>query len=180
MPELGEVIEPVRIDHRERGRQLLVGLVVVDDDHFESESAGLRQRLVAGGAAVDRDEELRPALGERLDRLHVRPISFENAVGNVDQRLDARHAKKQAEQRRRCRAVDVVIAEDRDGLGALDRIGDALRRRFHRGDGVRIGHQPLDGGIEIGLDLLRLDATARDDAGEQLGQGMALDDRQRA
>ena len=80
MAELGEIVEPVRIDHRERRRQRLVGEVMIDHDHVEAELARLRQRLVAGGAAIDGDEQRRAAAGERADRLDVRAVAFEDAV----------------------------------------------------------------------------------------------------
>ncbi len=175
-----KIIEPVRIDHRHGGRQLLVGLMMVDDDDIEAEPCGFRQRLVAGGAAVDRDQEPGAALGERTDRRHVRPIAFENAIRNVDQRLDARAPEKRAQQGGRGRAVDIVVAEDRYRLVAHDGVGDAPGGRVHRGDAARIRHQRLDGRVEKGFDLVRLDAAARDDAGEQLRQSVALHDRQRA
>ena len=128
MAERREIVVPVRIDDRRLG-QLLVGLMVVDDDGIEAEPRGFRERLEARGAAVDGDEELRAALGERADRLDVRPVALEDAVGNVEQRIEAAAAQEAREQRRRGRAVDVVVAEDGDGLAALDRIGDARRRR---------------------------------------------------
>ena len=98
---------------------------MVDDDGVEAEPRGFRERLEAGGAAVDGDEQLCAALGERADRLDVRPVALEDAVGNVEQRIEAAAAQEAREQRRRGRAVDVVVAEDRDGFAALDRVGDA-------------------------------------------------------
>ncbi len=96
MAELGEIVEPVGIDHRERRRELLVGLMMVDHDDVEAELARFRERLVAGGAAIDRDEQRRAARGERADRLDVGAIAFEQPIGNVDDRLAARSAAESA------------------------------------------------------------------------------------
>ena len=97
-----------------------------------SRPSGLRlgQRLDAGRAAIDRDQQRRAALGERADRLDVRAVALEHAVGNVDHRIEAAVAQKARQQRGRGRAVDVVVAEDRDALAAHDRVGDARRRRL--------------------------------------------------
>src|SRR5439155_760250 len=65
MAELGKIVEPVRVDYGDRLRERLVGEVMVDDDHVEAELLGLRQRLVAGGAAVDGDQERDTAAGKR-------------------------------------------------------------------------------------------------------------------
>ena len=74
---------------------------------------------MAGRAAIDGDQQLGAALGERADRLDVRPVAFENPVGNMDDRVEPAVAQIAREQRRRGRAVDVVVAEDRDALAAL-------------------------------------------------------------
>jgi hypothetical protein len=58
--------------------------VVVDDDDLEAELARLQQRLVAGGAAIDGDEQACAARSERANRLGVRPVAFEQAIGDVD------------------------------------------------------------------------------------------------
>ncbi len=178
MTELGEIVEPVRIDDHRVG-QFLVGLVMIDDDGVEPEPLRLGERLEARGAAVHGDEQPRAALGERADRLDVRPVSLEDAVGNVDQRIEPAAAQEAREQRRRGRAVDVVVAEDGDLLAPLHRIGDAARRRRHVGEDVGVGHQPLERRIEIGADRVRLDLAPGDDAGEQFRHAVALHDRER-
>ncbi len=179
MAERGEIVVAVRIDDRRLG-QLLVGLVMVDDDGVEAEPRGLRERLEARRAAVDGDEELRAALGEPTDRLDVRPVALEDAVGNMEQRIEAAAAQEAREQRRRGRAVDVIVAEDGDGLAALHRIGDPGRRHRHVGEDVRVRHQALEGRVEIAADRIRLDLAPGDDAGEQLRHPVALHDRERA
>ena len=55
---IGAVV-PLRVDHRQRLRQLGVGLVVVGDDQIDAELARAARRLGAADAAVDRDDQLR-------------------------------------------------------------------------------------------------------------------------
>ena len=59
-----------------------------------------------------------PRAGERADRVDIRPVAFEQAVGDVDDRIDPGEAQEARQRRRRGRAVDVVVAEDRDRLAA--------------------------------------------------------------
>ena len=70
------------------------------------------------GAAIDRHQERRAARGERAHSLDIRAVALEQAVGDVDQRLDAGLAQEAREHRRGRCAVDVVVAEYRDGLAA--------------------------------------------------------------
>jgi len=66
----------------------------------------------------------------------------------MDQRIEPAMTQMPGEQRRRGRAVDIVVAEDRDLLAAHRRIRDAFRSRFHLRHRERIGHQFADGRIE--------------------------------
>ena len=45
MAEPGEIVAPVGIDHRDRRRQRLAGLVMIDHDDIEAEPSRLRERL---------------------------------------------------------------------------------------------------------------------------------------
>ena len=120
---------------------------MVDDDHGHAELARFRQRLEAGGAAIDGDQQRGAFAGKRPHRLDVGAIALKNAVGDVDQGIEPAMAQMPGQQRRGGRAIDVVIAEDRDLLAARGRVGDALRRRLHRryGMGIRL---ICGGGIE--------------------------------
>ena len=138
-----------------------------------------RERLEARGAAIDGDEQSRALLGERADRFGVRAIALEQPVGDMDHRRQAAMAQKAREQCRRCRAIDVVVAEDRDRLAVLDRIGEALRRLRHGGQHIRIGQQRLHGRIEIGLDRVGLDAAPGQDARQQFRHVASLRNRER-
>ena len=61
MAEAGKVVLPVGIDERERLRQRLGRLVMIEHDHVEAEPRRLLERLVAHRAAIDGDDELRAA-----------------------------------------------------------------------------------------------------------------------
>src|SRR5262249_57294330 len=128
--ELGEIVETVRIDDRHRGRQLLVGLMVVDDDDVKTHALGLGERLDAGGAAIDGNQQLRPTFSKRLDGGDVRPVTFEDAIGDVDERFDPGRTQKTCKQRGACGSIDVVVAEDGDAFTAYDGVCDPRRRRF--------------------------------------------------
>ena len=179
MAEPRQIVEPVGIDHN-RIRQTLVGLVVIEHDHVHAKPARLGQRLDAGGAAIDGNQQRRAAAGERADRLDVGTVAFENPVGDMHDRLAAADPHEARQQRRRGRAIDVIVAEDRDLLAAQHRVRQPLRRLLHRGDGVRVGHQPPNRRIEERLDLVDFHAAAGQDARQQLGHVVPLRDRQRA
>ena len=89
-----------------------------------------------------------PLRGERAHRFGVGAIALEQPVGNVDQRIEPAMAQMPGEQRRRGRAVDIVVAEDRDLLAAHGRIRDALGGGLHLRHREGIGHQLADGRIE--------------------------------
>ena len=154
--------------------------MMVEHHHVQAELLGLSERYIAGGATVDRHQQLHAALGERPDGVDVRPVTFENPVGNMHDRIEPALTQVAAQQRRRRRAIDVVIAEDRDAFLADHRVGETGRRRLHVGEHMRIWHQPLDGGIEIRLRLVGLDTPARQHPRQQFRQSEPLRDGERA
>ena len=62
MPLAREIVLPVGVDHRERGRQRLVGLVVVDDDDLGAGRVGGGDGGLGRGAAIDGEDETRALL----------------------------------------------------------------------------------------------------------------------
>ncbi len=94
-PGSGEIAEPrkvvasVGIHNRQCRRQLLVGLMVIDDHDIESPRFRLGEWRDAGCAAIDANEQRRAALGQRAHGFDIRSIAFKQPVGNVDNRLDA-------------------------------------------------------------------------------------------
>ena len=149
MAEAGEIVRPVRIHQRIDLGQFLAALMMIDDDDGHAELLRFGQRLEAGGAAIDRHQQRRALARQRAHRFGVGAIALEQPVGDMDQRIEPAMAQMPGEQRRRGRAVDVVIAEDRDFFAAHGRIRDALRRRLHLRHRVGIGHHLADGRIEI-------------------------------
>lgn len=113
-------------------------------------------------------------------RFDVGAIAFKDTVRNVDQRIEPAVPQMPGEQRRRGRAVDIIVAEDRHLLLAHGGIGDPRRCRFHLRHGVRIRHQLADRRVEKILDGIDLDAAPRQHPRQHFGQLVALHDSQRA
>ncbi len=114
MAEPGQIVGAVRIDDGGGVGKLLVGLVMIDDHRLQPELARFGERFMAGGAAIDRDQQRRAALREGADGVDVRPVALEDPVGNMHDRIEPAVPQVAAQQRRRGRAVDIVVAEDRD------------------------------------------------------------------
>ena len=148
--------------------------MMVDGHHVEAERLRLHERLDAGRPAINRHQELRALLGERAHRFGVRAITFEQPVGDVDQRLKSAVAQEFREYRRRGRTIHIVVAEDRDCLAPLDRIRDARRRSRHVGQRVRVWHQAPHRRIEKLLHRVDLDIAPGEHACEQLRYAVTL------
>ena len=176
MTEPRKIILPVRIDDSDDGGKFLVGLMMVDHDDVEAKFHRLRQRVDAGGAAIDRNQQRRTALGERADRIDVRPITLEDAIRNMHQRIKPALAQEPRQQRTRGCPVHIVVAEDRNLLVTRDGVGETLRRQFHVGERVRVRHQPFQAGLEKILDAVEVDAAAGNDARQQIRQFVPLHD----
>jgi hypothetical protein len=88
MTKAREIVRPVRIHQRLDVRQYIAALMVVDHHDRHAELACFHERLKAGGAAVDRHQQRGALPCQRPHRLDVRPITLENPVGNVDQRIE--------------------------------------------------------------------------------------------
>ena len=63
--EARQVVLPVRIDERERSRQRLRRLVMIEHDRIEAEARLVLDRLEAGRAAIDGHDERRAFARER-------------------------------------------------------------------------------------------------------------------
>ena len=150
------------IDHRERDRQRRRALVMVDDDDVETGGLRLLERFERLGAAIDRDREARAALLELDQRRARRAVALHQPVGDVDHRLGAEPAQQQDEQGRAGRAIDVIIAENRDRLAGLDRVGEPLGALVHVLEAGRIGQEIADRRLAVTLEVVATNA-----AGEQ-------------
>ncbi len=130
-PLPGDVVAPVRIDDGDGGRQLRAHLVMIEHDDVDAARLRALQRIEAGRAAIDADDQPRALPGERVDRVDVGSVALEDAVGDVDARRRAERRKHIVEKRGGGRAVDVVVAEDRDRLVRNDSVGEPSSRFIH-------------------------------------------------
>ena len=73
MAQSGKIVLAVGIDQRQRLRQRLRGLVMIEHDHVEAEPARELERLAADRSAIDRHEKLGAFGGEVRYRLRVGP-----------------------------------------------------------------------------------------------------------
>ena len=116
--EPGKIVLAVGIDQRQRMRQRLRSLVMIEHDHVKAEPVRELEGLAADSSAIDRHDELGAFVGEIRYRLGAGAIALRHAVGDVDDRFAATGVEIFAEERGAARAVDVVIAEDGDTLAA--------------------------------------------------------------
>ena len=174
MAQAGQSSRAVRIDDRRRCRKLFVGLVMIDDESVETELLRLRHNRVARRTAIHGYQKRCAALRERADRVHIGSVALEDAVGNMNDRIEAAGAQHTAKHRSRSRSVDIVVAEDRDSLAAHHGIGHARSRRIHVRERRGIGHQRLDARIEKRCRTLRRDAASGQHARQQLRHRMPL------
>ena len=151
-----------------------------DHDDVKRQPAGVAQRRVAGGAAVDRDEEACSLPREAADRVRIRTIAFEKTVGNVNDGPGAAMGEIAPEQRRRRGPVDVIVAEDRNPFPAHHCIREPPGGRRHVGERVRIRHERAHARIEEDGDFVCLELATRKNARQELRDIVALRDRKRA
>ncbi len=174
----GKLVLAVRIDHGDRGRQGLGGLMVVGHDHVEAGLGGGIQRRVGGRAAIDGDDEVR-ALGLELEkRRRVRAVAFLLAIRDIGQKPAADRLEEALQERRRGRAVDIVIAEHGHGLAAHDRLGDSVCRLVHVEEDGGIGQCGAQARVQIGFGLLDTDTPPDQHPAHDVGNAESLGQRQ--
>ena len=131
-------IVALRVDHRDRDRQLGIRLVVIRDDQIDAELARALRRLDAANAAVDRDDE-RHAVGlQAIERLGLQPVAVLDAVGKEVDDVGAEQLERAAKNDGRRDAVAVVVAMNGDALFPLDRRENPIDRRRHVREPERI------------------------------------------
>ena len=133
MPEPGQIVLAVRIDQRRHRRNLGADLVMVEHDDIEAEAACMLGRIEARGATVDRHQKLRTAGRQIVDRLDVGPVTFGDTIRDVNDRGQPVLGEEAPQQRRRRRAVHIVVAEDGNLCSGYDRIRDALQKHINEG-----------------------------------------------
>ncbi len=134
---------------------------------------GVRRR----GAAIDADDEGGAAGDQGTERVGVGAVALGEAVRHVGDGLAAQPAQ---EARHECAAagtVHVVIAEHRDRLAALHRVGEAGCGARHIGEHVGVGHQGPQGRLqEVTGGGVTRDAAAGQQAADDLRHAEALGD----
>ena len=165
--EAGEVVLTVGINERRRLRQRLRGLMVIEHDHIKAKLARDLERLAADGSAVDGHHERRASRGEILNGFDIGAIALGHAVGDMDDRLQPAGVQIFAQQRRAARAVDIVVAEDRNPLAGHDRALEALGRRRHIAQAKGVRHQIAEARSQMPVNRLWRDAAPREHAGDQ-------------
>ena len=109
-------VVPLRVDHRERARQLDVRLVMVGDDEIDAELARPPRRVHAADAAVHRDDEP-GALGvQAFERRRLQAVAVAQPFGNEVDDVGAEQLERPAQDDGRGDAVHVVIAVHRNAL----------------------------------------------------------------
>ena len=72
-----------RMHNRRGGGEPIAPFMMIRDDELEAQLASRFRRPDAGDSAIDGDDQLRPALGERAQCIVVQTVSFVDPMGNV-------------------------------------------------------------------------------------------------
>ena len=128
----------LRVDHRERRRQLRLRLVVVGDDEVDAELAGPARRLGTADAAVHRHDHAHAIGVQALDRGHLQAVAVAQPFRDEVRDVAAEQFQRPAQDDRGGHAVDVVVAVDRDALLALERGTEPIDGRPHVGEAIRV------------------------------------------
>ena len=172
------VVEPVGIDHGGGLGQAGLGDVMVDDDDVEPGAPRLGQRLVGADPAVDGHDHPHPVVLEAQKRRRVGAVAFRQPIGNVDLGARADRREIAREQRRRGRAVDVVVAEHDHPLAVSNQIDQAGDRLVHVGEPRGIGQQRAQARVEKGFGVVGLDPARGEHPADDLGKVEPLRERQ--
>src|SRR5690606_33895260 len=84
----GNVVGTSGINQRGGRRQVVIGQVVIDDQNIGAPIARMGDGPVAGGAAVERDDEAGAGIDQLVHGRDIGAVAFEDAVGNMDLRLE--------------------------------------------------------------------------------------------
>ena len=155
-------VEAVGVDQRMRDREQACTLMVVDDDDIEPGRLGFFQRLERLRSAVDAHRDAGTAPFQLDQRFAGRAVAFHQPVGDIDDWRRSEPPEEEHEQRRAGRAVDVIVAEDRDRLALLHRVGEPLGALVHVLEAARVGQEVADPRVAVTSEIVAGDA-----AGEQ-------------
>ena len=133
------LIQPVGVDHGEGRGQPGLAEVVVDHDHVEARIRCFGERVEGADAAIDGDDHPHVRCRQLAHGGGVGAVALAQAVGDIDRHRARDRREEAAQQRRRGRAVHVIVAEDRDLLARCKRAGEADHRLLHVAQVQRVG-----------------------------------------
>ncbi len=151
---------------------------MIDDDDVEPGLGRGRKRRMRAGAAIDGDRHRDALRLEPQQRRRVRAVALALAVGDVEPDAAADGGEKALNERRRGRAVDIVVAEDGDELAVGDRAHQPRHRHVHVLQMRRVGQEVAQGRREEALRRLDLDAARGQQPADDLRQVETLRQRQ--
>ena len=149
---------------------------MVDDDHVEPGLGRGGERLVRGGAAIDRDDDMGTVGLEAQQGGRVGAVTLAQPVRHIDRGVAADCREEAQQQGRRGRAIDVVVAEHHDALALADRAHQALDRRRHVAQMRRIGQLIAQPRRQKQRRFIRAEAALRQQPADDFGQSQALGD----
>ena len=124
-------IDPLRVDHRQRRRQLLGQVVMVGDDHVHAPAGGVLHRFGRIHAGVAGEHQRDALIQELAQRLHADAVRLGSADRDVERRLRAQTAQRLHQQRGGGLAVDVEVSPHADPLAVTERPFDAVGGARH-------------------------------------------------
>ncbi len=156
--ESAAAVLPVRVDHRGRGGQRVLGTVVVCHHHVDPVLGGIFDLIHRRDPVVHRDEQPHPVRCQPVDRAAVQPISLVLALGDQVAHVGAPVPQVGVQQHRGGDPVRVVVAVDRHRLVFVQRLLDPVYPLGHTGKGKRVVGQLVP--VQELLDLVRVGESA--------------------
>ena len=125
------LVEPVRVDDRDRPRQQRFGDVMIDDDHLEPGLCGIRQRQMGRRAAIDGYDNAHALVAQAQQGRGIRAVALAQPIRDINPCTRPGRRKEPRQQRGRGRAVYIVIAKDADGLAVMHRADEPPHGNIH-------------------------------------------------
>ena len=171
------LVEPVRVDDRDGPRQQRLGDVMIDDDHLEPGLRGVRQRQMRRRAAIDGDDDPHALVAQAQQSRGVRAVALAQPVRDIDPGSRPDRRKEPRQQRRRGRAVDIVIAKDADRLAVVHRADEPRHGSIHVAQMRGIGQLVAQARRQEARRVVEIDAALRQQPPDDLGNPEPLGDR---
>ena len=129
----------MRVEYRNRrGKPVGTHLVMISDNHVQSERTGKFHFACSGDTTIGGDQERGSLLPNCADRILVESVTlfhpFRKSVSNFNSKV----AKKMREKCRRSHPINVVIAEDVDRFFSFYGFEDTVDGEFHPRDQERV------------------------------------------